>query len=283
MTTRSDTRTLLTEGVLLAAASAFIYAITFVYEYGYCRYFGIPASLISPNASTFLVAGFALGVTLLPALNFLAFTTPLFKAARDPRHRAFRDVYASLAILSAAGVLLGAIYGVSLRGFVMYIGGSAAFLSFLFLPALLSNRNLPISERLAKHADVQDRDPFAATNLFEGWATRRHLQLGTLGLIALLVANLIGDAEARNKRHFLALKSDPGFVLLRNYGDLMILGKLGELQPADDVRLMRLNDTKELDFVFRNIATLKPSGISQSVSRQPTATAPPSEAQATQK
>lgn len=260
MATRTEARTLLTEGVLLAAVSAFIYFITFVYEYGFCRYFGIPASLISPNASTFLVASFALGVTLLPALNYLAFTTPLFKAARDPERRPYRYVYAILAVLSATGVMLAAIYGISLRGIITYIVVSFAILAFLFLPALLSNRTLPIAERLSRNADIQDQDPFIPTNLFNSWLSRRHIQLGLLALVSLLIANLIGDAEARKKQHFLALKSDPDLVLLRNYNDLMILARINKLgdQQTDDLRLLWLSEKKELDFILRKTGPIKP-------------------------
>lgn len=260
MATRTEARTLLTEGVLLAAVSAYIYFITFVYEYGFCRYFGIPASLISPNASTFLVASFALGVTLLPALNYLAFTTPLFKAARDPERRPYRDVYAILAVLSATGILLSVIYGISLRGIITYTVASIAILAFLFLPGLLSNRTLPVAERLSRHADIQDQDPFIPTILFDNWLSRRQIQLGLLALLSLLIANLIGDAEARKKQHFLAIKSDPDFILLRNYNDLMIFAKINKLgnQQTDDLRLLWLSEKKEIDFILRKTGPLKP-------------------------
>lgn len=258
MNTKTEKLPLVTEGVILAAVSAFAYFTTFLYEYGYCKYFGIPSSLISPNASTFLVAAFALGATLLPAINFLAFTTPLFKAARNPKLRPYRDVFAFLALLSAAGVLLGAIYGVSLRGIALYVGASTAFMAFAFLPALLTNRNLSIAERLSRHADIQEQDPFVATNLFEGWLSRRNILFAMLALIALLIAYLVGDAEARGKSKFLALKNEPDVVLLRNYGDLMIFAKITKSgDQLTGLRLLWLSETKELDLVPRDTGPMK--------------------------
>ena len=248
-----DTRSLLTEGVLLAVASAYVYFITFVYEYGFCSYFDIPASLIAPNVSTFLVTAVALGVTLLPALQFLAFTTPLFKAARDPNRRAYRDVYAITAVLSVAGILLAAIYGISLVGVALYVGASLTFLAFLFLPAILSDRHLPISERLSKDADIQDKDPFVTTNLFEGWVSYRKMRIGLLAFVALGVAYLVGDAEARHKKQFVALKADEDMVLLRTYGDLLIFTKIDKEAHVQSLRLLWLSEKKELDLVTRKV------------------------------
>lgn len=267
-------RSLLTEGVVLAACSAYIYFITFVYEYGYCSYFSIPASLIAPNASTFLVAAFALGVTILPALNFLAFTAPLFKAARDPERRPYRDVYAYTAILSVTGILLAAIYGVTLKGAVLYVGSSLAFLAFTFLPAILSDRHLPISERLSKHADIQDQDPFVATNLFDGWMSYRTMRIGLLTLIALGVAYLIGDAEARKKKQFLALNADQDLVFLRSFGDLMIFTRVDQHgTEVQGLRLMWLSEKKELDLIARNVGPVNQSSP-QKVKKISAASAP---------
>lgn len=261
MNSPSDTRSLLTEGVLLAVASAYVYFITFVYEYGFCSYFGVPASLIAPNVSTFLIAAVALGVTLLPALQFLAFTTPLFKAARDPNRRAYRDVYAMTAVLLVVGILLAAIYGISLVGVALYVGASLAFLAFLFLPAILSDRHLPISERLSKHADIQDEDPFVATNLFEGWVSYRNMRIGLIVFVAFGFAYLAGDAEARHKKQFVALKADQDMVLLRTYGDLLIFTKIDKEAHAQSLRLLWLSEKKELDLVTRKVGpiTLAPS------------------------
>jgi hypothetical protein len=259
LTSPPDTRSLLNESVFLAIASAYVYFITFVYEYGFCRHFDIPASLIAPNVSTFLVAAVALGVTLLPALQLLAFTTPLFKAARDPKRRAYRDVYAYTAVLLVAGILLAAIYGVSLAGAALYVCSSLAFLAFLFLPAILSNRHLPIPERLSKHADIQDKDPFVATNLFEGWLSYRHMRIGLVALVALGVAYLVGDAEARKKELFVLLKADQDVVLLRTYGDLLIFAEIDKLAHVQSLRLMWLSEKKELDLVTRKVGPITPN------------------------
>ena len=268
MATQIDARSLLTEGVFLAAVSAFVYFIAFVYEYGYCSYFGVPAALISPNASTLLVATFALGVTLLPALNYLAFTTPLFLAARDPKHRPYSRVYAILAILLASGILLGAIYGLSLRGITIYVVTSVALMAFLFLPALISNRKLSIAERLERNNEIQKEDPLVVTNLFDGWLSRRHLGIALLALVALIIAHLVGDAEAQEKRRFLALKADSNLVLLRNYGNLFILARINDEgdRLTDDVRLLWLSEIKELDLVFRNVGPIRKSLSSNSIS-----------------
>lgn len=258
MATEINARSLWTEGVLIAAVSAFGYLVTFAYEYGFCNHFGIPASLIEPNVSTFLVATTALGVALLPALNFLAFIVPLFKAAQDPGRRAFRHLYAFLAVLLTAGILLFVIYGFSLAGFLLYLIFAVILLAVAFVPAVLSNRDLPVSERLQIHADIQDKDPFVATNLFEGWVSQRNMRIGLLVVLAIFIAYMVGDAEARKKRFFLSLKYDQGMVLLRSYGDLMIFTRLDhEAEKFHGFRLMWLSEKKQLDLVPREVGPLK--------------------------
>jgi len=248
-------RSLLSEGVFLAIASAYVYCATFAYEYGFCNHFGIPASLISPNASTLLLAAFTLGITLFPALNFLPFTMPLFKAAVDPKHRAYRLVYVFTGTLLVIGIFLAVIYGISLIGLIVYLVASLVILIILFLPAILSDRHLPISERFSIHADIQDKDPFVVTSLFHGWVSFRTLQIGFAALVFLFFAYLVGGAEARKKHQFLALTTEQDVVLLRSYGDVMVFGRLDDSETKlDGFRLMKIGENSELDLISRRIA-----------------------------
>jgi hypothetical protein len=177
------------------------------------------------------------------------------------------------AVLLVVGILLAAIYGISLVGVALYVGVSLAFLAFLFLPAILSDRHLPISERLSRHADIQDKDPFVATNLFEGWVSYRNMRIGLIAFVALGVAYLVGDAEARHKKQFVALKADQDMVLLRTYGDLLIFTKIDKEAHVQSLRLLWLSEKKELDLVTRKVGpiTLAPS---ESIRQNEAASAP---------
>lgn len=253
-------RSWFTEGVLLAGMSAYAYLLAFLYEYGYCAHFDIPTTFIAPSLSTILVAAAALAAALVPALYVLAFTTPLFKAARDPNRRPFRDVFAFSAVLFAAGILLGAIYGYTLRGAVTYVVVAVLFMLFLFLPAVLSNRHLPIRDRFAQHADLQDQDPFLVTNLLESWMTRKQVLLVMAGLLTLGLALLVGDAEATRKVNFLTLKGEPDVAVVRNYGDLIIGAKFDgkSKETTGEFRFLWVSDKKEVSFVLAPVGPLKP-------------------------
>jgi hypothetical protein len=253
----------LSEGVILAAASSFVYLTAFAYERGYCAHFAIPAALISPNVSTLLVAAFALGVTLLPALQFLPFTAPLFTAARDPDRRPFRYVYALLAALAAGGIVATAIYGLSLAGVFTFLAVSAFLLVLFFGPTLLFNRKVPVRDRFEAAANAQDQDPFEASKFLERWVSREQLRLALGALIALLVAHAIGGAEAQSKERFLTLTSDPDLLLLRTYGDLFIFGRVSKAgdELSDEVRLMVLSEAKELQLANRWVGPIKSSSI----------------------
>lgn len=247
-------RSLLSEGIFLTIASAYVYCATFAYEYGFCNHFGIPPSLISPNASTLLLAAFTLGITLLPVLHFLPFTMPFLKASVDPNRAAYRLVNVYAWVFVVAGILLIAIYGISLMGFISYLVAVLLLSAFLFLPAILSDRHLPVSERFSNHADIQDRDPFVVTSLFEGWVSFRTIQISFAALVFLFIAYFAGGAEAGKKHQFLALTTEQDVVLLRNYGDVMIFGRLDDSETQlNSFRLMKLGENSELDLISRRI------------------------------
>lgn len=126
MSISGKSNSILTEGIVLAGLSAYAYLLAFFYEFGYCSHFKLPANLISPNLSTLLVVALVVGGTLLPAFNYIGFTLPLFRAAKDPTRRPYRDLYAFAATLSVAGIILGAIYGISILGIAIYGGVSIA-------------------------------------------------------------------------------------------------------------------------------------------------------------
>ena len=51
---------IVSDGVVLAFASALVYLTTFVYEYAYCSYFRIATTLINPSLATVLAGAAAI-------------------------------------------------------------------------------------------------------------------------------------------------------------------------------------------------------------------------------
>lgn len=265
MTTSADTHTLLTDGIVLAGASAFVYLATFLYEYGYCSHFGIPATLISPNLTTVLVGAAALGGVFVSSFYYLGLTAPLFAAARDPRRRPYRHVFALAATLAAAAILLIAIYGFSWSGIILFAVVVAFFALIAILQPILSNRSLPVEERFARDADLQDKDPFLFTSLLEVWFGRRLVSLGVLAVGMLGLAYLVGHGEATRKERFLTLKAEPDLVVLRNYGELLVTARFSreKRQLLNELKLIWLSEKKQADFrnEFVGPLTVEPRAV----------------------
>jgi hypothetical protein len=93
MANESASRQLLTEGVILAGATAYVYLATFLYEYGYGSHFAIPATLIAPSLATVLVAAAAVGGAFVSCFKLLGLSVPLWRAATDPRQSAYREFF----------------------------------------------------------------------------------------------------------------------------------------------------------------------------------------------
>jgi hypothetical protein len=248
--TSKQAHVLLTDGILLAGASAFVYLTTFLYECGFCAHFGIPTTLIAPNLTTTLVAAAAIGGILLSSLNWLGFTTPFFEASKNPEFKPYAHLLILFGILAVAGILILEIYGASSVGFGIFAVLVAIFLIPLVIIPLLTNRRLPVRERFAKDAEVQAKDPFVLTRLFRtlGNEEVRRLTIASAGI--LLLAYMIGNGEAFRKSQFLVFQSEPNLVVLRNYGDLLVAARFDrnthEVYP--ELELISLGERKRLSF-----------------------------------
>jgi hypothetical protein len=266
---------LLAEGVLLACASAIVYLATFLYEYGFCSYYGIPATLISPSLSTVLVAAAAIGGVFISSLKLLGLSAPLLRAARTSPSQGLRQLFAYNAIFLIVGILLAGIYGFSWRGAGLYVGLIAVFQLIHFLPVLIFDRKKPIKDRMNEY--TSGSDPVDLLLLLEEWYGRKWVGPGTLLLMVLGLAYLVGHGEASRKESFLTLKDFPDTVVLRNYGELLIAAKLdGQSSIGDEIVLIWLSDKKQLSFVNRRLGPLAVASqaASQAASGMPSVAKP---------
>lgn len=243
------TRTLLSEGVILGVASAYAYLATFLYEYGYCSYFAIPATLISPSLATVLIATAAIGGVFVSSLKLLGLSAPLFRAARDPHRSPYHQFFGMNAIFVVAAILLGTIYGFSIKGSAIFAGFVAVFELLYFGPVFLFDRKKPLRERFEPYSQGKP-DQLDLPILFMEWFGKtRVLPFMLLGFL-LLVAYTVGQGEAIRKVRFLTLKSSPDFVVLRNYGDSFIAARFDRKLKtiSDELLILRFSDHEKGEF-----------------------------------
>lgn len=251
-------RSLLTEGVILAVTSAYVYLATFLYEYGFCAYFDIPATLINPNLSTILVAAAAVGGIFLSSLKLLGLSAPLLRAAADPARSAYREFFGVNAIWLILGILLVTIYGISLK-LLIFVGVFAVYELVYFGPVFLFDRNKPLRDRFEHHSSAPP-DQLDLPILFVEWFGRGWLvPIMLLGAL-LLVAYLAGQGEAIRKEQFLVPEWAPNVVVLKQYNDLFIGArfKRAKHRLTNELLLMRIGHKELAEFRNEVIGPLEP-------------------------
>lgn len=258
--TSSRFQSVITEGILIALASAYVYLVTFFYELGYCTHFGIPAAFISPNITTILVAAAGIGGLVFSSLQFLGFSVPLIRAATNPSEsqKPYRQFFGVNAFLLVFGILLWRTYGISWYGFLIFSIG-VLLLNFLFFGLGLIIYRKEKSLRDKFEAMCNDEQAFNIWGLLIEKIGR-----GGVGLILILalttcLAYLIGNGEAVRQKKFLVLKEPDNYALLRTYGDLLIAAPIDKPNKLveNDLLLLRVSSQDRLEFKLEMVGPLE--------------------------
>lgn len=254
-------QSVLTEGVVIALGSAYVYLVTFFYEIGYCAHFGVPSTFISPNLTTILVAAAGIGVLVFSSFQFLGFSVPLIRAATNPSksQKPYRQFFAINALLLIFGILLWRAYGFSWMGFLLF-SALAIFLNFiLFGIGLIIYRK---KKSLRKKFEAINKDESDALDIW-GLLFER-IGRGGVSLVLGVVlttglAYLIGNGEAVRQEKFLLLKEPKDYALLRTYGDLVIAVQVDRSKKLveHDLLLLRASSIDKLEFRLEMIGPLE--------------------------
>lgn len=266
-------RSLLTDGVVIAAATAFAYLATFVYEIGYCSNFNIPWGLISPNTSTLLVTAATIGWILFSSSNLLGFTTPLFRRAKRGSFW-----WGVLGYVSVAAIILFKIYDPTLKQIgtlLLWLFGGVAvgvvvvvvvvyalsmawtFLLFMWRHILKSKKQS--QEIVSKKSETKEQYYFSADEFLENWLPKKVARWILVVAGILFFAFIVGDGSARNQKRFLVAKGPPELVVLRIYGDVVIAATLDRAakQTLNGLTLYSISENKQIDFTNEKIGPLK--------------------------
>lgn len=202
---KREIRSLFSETLVLASLPAIAYAVTFGFEFGFCRYFQIPASLIEVSLSDVLVTLGTMVLMLLFAYLVIHSGYQRFRRSRfgfSTRKRAL--VFALFWVLLTLAFLWVARPSLSEIGASVLVG--------LVIWQLLE----ATSTTTVKRGDNRE------------YVLQFHLPsiqfLTALLLLALVfVSPVVGEGVARRKVDFLVSVTDPTRVILRQYGDYWII------------------------------------------------------------
>lgn len=264
-------RSLLTDGVAIALATAFAYFATFVYEVAYCSNFAIPISLITPNTSTILVAAAAIGTIFVSSIQLLALTTPLF---RKSKKKNASSLWAVLGAIIVGLIVISKIYELNAKqlGYIV-LGLIVLFLSpiipltamgiwHLIKSKIFRRPARKVSTTVATttaSAEPKEELWLTADEFLENWIPQKIVrQILFFGGI-ILIAYIVGDGNASTQKRFLVFKDHPDVAVLRIYGDLMISAKFNRetKEVSSELSLLWLSEKKQITFANEEIGPLK--------------------------
>ncbi|WP_233235147.1 hypothetical protein [Bordetella sp. LUAb4] len=261
MSDRSESGKWITEGILIALGTGYIYLLSFAFELGYCRHFGIPAYLINPNISTVLVTATSVFGVIGGGYFLLSFVvTAAGRALAKPgRPRLYRLLVLQLALVAISTWFISATFGFTKVGFLWFVGGWGAFFAVRYGLGLLIFRSHGSNtmERLAA-MDAAEGDPGP------DWITAAIARMGpTKTLVALslvmipIIVLLVGEGIASNRANFLAFQEEPNLLIIRVYGDTVVARSYinGSHRLGPELILRHLDSSKDLR---TNIATVGP-------------------------
>ncbi len=221
MATPTDKRSWLTEGIVLAAIPVMAYVLAFGYEYGYYLAYGFPQELISVDLNRVFAAGViflagVLGVVLLTtvALALLPSDHPLASVIAQ----AVIYALAYLVFLTYLGRFdaLGWIFGLTLAAYLLYK---------FAMPVLTQGHVHGYVRKYQSHEQAQQMRP----TLFRAMLRTIGPLPGTVlayFCIAVLLSVTFGWHLATAREYYFVVPGEPERVVLRIYGDSVVLAQL---------------------------------------------------------
>lgn len=266
-------RSWFSEGLFLALGPVAGYLVTYTYEAGFSSAYHFPLSFISLSVESVLLA--AGGLIVAVSMLFMSFNVLVMSAARrgslGPIARAVYFVVAPVAIPLAIIVVL---YGPHWREWIPVAVVFAVITALHFGFPIFSGGPGSYGDRLAAHeksdADLPDVGILVAKRL--GWPA-------TLAVfyfpILLLTTWHVAKAKALNEVDYLVIPEIPQHVVLRQYGDRLILGALADSTGTltGGFRVVSVSATGSVSLERRRVGPLTTRRLSQpeAVPREPAA------------
>ena len=255
----------MTEGIVLAAATAAIYFVAFEYERGYAEYFGIPYRLINVGLPVLLRVG---GATAGGAyIAYLAAALVVPALIRRGSMVCARTVWFSVRAVPLA-LLLYAFWD-EWSVWLLVCGWLTSLIYLEFIRPLWSQREArTYNEKLQKDHDTEGDWLVLLKWLPRGWVVAFWL-LFALWLTSYY-AGLFGLVHARKQRDFYLIPGEPERVVLAIYGDLLVTAPLYRVKEVGkpnlarkDLLILRVGQQPSVNLRLEAVGPLSLSALSE--------------------
>lgn len=245
----------LSEGIIIAAASACAYLLAFNYEKGYAQHFSIPIQLINVSLVNLLIfVAVVIGFLTLSVVYLNLFLGML----GHPRLRYFFIV---IVFVGATAYL----YGLSdWRHWLPYV----VVLLVIFMMNGLLDYGLPLlahrkagdyKARYEAQAAIDQAHPSFVVRL-RRWVGFDVFFLFAALIMSSLLSSTAGDAEALQQKEFYVTDTTPEMVVLRIYGDTMVAAPFDRAtkEVRKSFRLLKISEGVGPTLTLEEVGPLKP-------------------------
>ncbi len=201
----------LSEGLVLAFASAVGYAVAYSYRAGYASHYGLPPLMLSPELSDVMKAAAAVSLTFILLWHASLVIWPMIPPPTTALARSIRK----LALMSslAAALCFVVLDGIAALVFLGSIICVATCLEFVF--PLFSCRNLQgyenkllEQEEIETHYQKATPMQYLSDRIGEGG-----FYLVFTGVILVFLSSFIGRKDARTQEYYFVVEGKPGYVV----------------------------------------------------------------------
>lgn len=264
---------LFSTSVAIFIIPAYVYLCSYLYEKGLCAYYGIPEEFIKPDLTTNLYYSIALFLTVLLVYFYPQQMVFLFfgeKVKKNPALYPFLSGNTILIIVFISFMNI-ATYNINyLRTLILFLClipviNFLAFMQYSYIKKELITRTYEdiattYNQALRIPMPILDRPDILNINIiFDGITTKqRHLILVLIATVAF--SYLIGKRDGYKKEQFQVASAYKNFVVLRKYGDDIILKNFDPVTKklGDSLIILKVGEQK-LNFISKNVGQLKPS------------------------
>lgn len=265
--------TIFSTTVAIFIVPAYIYLCSYLYEKGLCSYYGIPEEFIKPDLTTNLYFSIALFMTVIfvyvypHQMVYLIFHS---KVTKNPAFYPFLSANTILIIFFIALINI-ATYDVSYVKTLIFYLCTLPFINFL---AFSQHRYIKKELETREYNDIVVQwnkdiktpvpildfpDIFNLRSLFYGITSRqKHIIFILIALVAF--SYLIGKRDAYKKVRYEISTANNGYILLRKYGDDLILKNYNPITKklGDSIIILKVGDPGQ-KFISKEIGKLTPS------------------------
>lgn len=214
----------LTEGLLIAGIPAVGYWLSYLYEYGYCKFFGIPVSYIELGVSN-IFSGM-LGATGILIMLWL-FADTLFQSGLPRLPSVVRwSLYRIIFVLFLVGTGAIIFSWSASKTTVIFLGVLILLIFIEFILPLISQRT---TKGFIRKLEAQRKSDFEVDSLMD-IAARGAGPTAFLAVFWLFIASVFawgaGGLTAATQKVFWVVADDSSAVIIRHYGSNLLTRKV---------------------------------------------------------